>query len=118
MFEEAIAEIKKGLRLFPNDSWLQSDLGHVYDLKGEKEKTRAILDELLERSNKEYVPLFSIASLYAYLGEIDRTFEYLEKGYEKREIVGFHHIKILPIFNLLRTHPRFIAFLKKMGLEA
>jgi hypothetical protein len=91
-------------------------MGSIYTLKGEKEKTQAILDELLERSKKEHMSPFIIALLYADLGEKDQAFEYLEKGYEKRDI-WLSFIKWLTLSYFLRTDPRFIAFLKKMGLE-
>ena len=116
MLEEAMGEIKKGLSLFPKEPLLLVEMGTIYALKGEKEKTRAILDGLLERSKKEYVSSFAIALLYAALGEIDQTFEYLEDGYEKRDIY-LYFVKSLPLSRLLRTDPRYIAFLKKMGLE-
>ena len=76
----------------------------------------AILDELLERSKEEYVCSLHIALLYADLGEIDQTFEYLKRGYEKREI-AYAYIRPSPLSRLLGTDPRFIALLKKMGLE-
>jgi adenylate cyclase len=116
MLEEALGEIKKGLGLFPKEPWLLGSMGSMYTLTGEKEKARAILDELLERSKKEYVPPMFIALLYADLGEIDQAFEYLEKGYEKRDI-WFSFIKSMPLSRLLGTDPRFISLLKKMGLE-
>ncbi|MFC1534729.1 hypothetical protein ACFLZG_06535 [Thermodesulfobacteriota bacterium] len=53
--------------------------------------------------------------LYADLGDIDQSLEYLEKGYEEREI-EYYYIKFSPPFRMLRTDPRFIALLKKMGL--
>ena len=115
MLEEAMGEIQKGLGLFPKEPQLLGQMGSIYALKGEKEKARAILDELLERSKKEYVSSLSIAKLYAELGDIDQAFEYLEQGYEKRE-TDFAHIKLSHLSYLLRTDPRFIAFLKKMGL--
>ena len=90
-------------------------MGTIYALKGEKEKARAILDELLERSKKEYVSSLYIAILNADLGEIDQAFEYLEKCYEKRDI-GLYLIKSSPLSQLLRTDPRFIAFFKKDGI--
>jgi len=118
MLEEAMVEIEKGLCLFPGEQWLQSDMGHVYALRGEKEKTRGILNRLLEESEMKSVPTFAIASLFADLGEIDQVFEYLERGYERREGIGFPIIRLMPLSRLLSADPRFIAFLKKTGLDA
>ena len=49
-------------------------------------------------------------------GEIDHAFKYLEKDYEKRDI-NFSLIKTITSWHCLGTDPRFIALLKKMGLE-
>jgi adenylate cyclase len=117
MLEEAMDEINRGLRLFPKHPMLLGHMGNIYALRGEKRKAEAILDELIERSKKEYVSPLFIAFLCADLGEMDRMFEYLEKGYETCDTF-FTYIKSFRQFHQLRTDPRFIAFWKKMGLEA
>ena len=117
MIEEAMREINKGLELFPKHPQLLEVMGQIYALKGEKEKARAILNELLERSKKEYVSPVFIALLYADLGELDLTFKYLEKGYNNHDI-WLSSIKFrTPQSHILYSDPRFITFLKKMGLE-
>jgi tetratricopeptide (TPR) repeat protein len=116
MLDEAIEETKKGLELFPKDPQLLARMGSIYVQRDEKEKTRAILEELLERSKKEHVPASVMAQFCAWLGKMNRTFEYLEEGYEKRDL-SLYAIKLWPLSNVLRTDPRFIAFLKKMGLN-
>ena len=116
-FEEATREINKGLELFPKHPTLLRTMGVIYALKGEKEKTGAILNELLERSKKEYVSFVDIALLSANLEEFDQAFEYLEKSYEKRDIWLSQIRFLIPLSHILYTDPRFIAFLKKMGLE-
>ncbi|MFC1863103.1 tetratricopeptide repeat protein [Thermodesulfobacteriota bacterium] len=110
-----MSEIKKGIKLFPRHPLLLGEMGSIYALRGEKEKTRKILNELLERSKEEYVSLVIIARLNAELGEMEQTFECLEKAYETRDFALFT-VKAM-MFPLLGTDPRLIAFLKKIGLE-
>jgi tetratricopeptide (TPR) repeat protein len=110
MFEVAMDETNKGLEIFPENPVLFQQKARIYVKKGEKEKTQKILDELIERSEKEYVTPFAIASLYAELGEIDNAYEYLEMAY-KRHDMNF------PFFTMLyRGDARFNAFFKKIGL--
>jgi hypothetical protein len=54
--------------------------------------------------------------IYGYLGEMDQAYEWLEKAYEERDqqIVW---LKVWPLFDPLRSDPRFKAMLKKMNLE-
>ena len=55
-----------------------------------------------------------IALVYAWRGEKDRAFEWLERAYAQR--VGLVEIKISPFFGKIRDDPRFTALLKKMNL--
>jgi tetratricopeptide (TPR) repeat protein len=110
MFEEAMDVIIKGLEIFPRHALLLSHMGHIKAQINEKDKTQEILDELLERSEKEYVTPFAITSLYTDPGEMDKAYEYLEMGYEKRDIY-------FPFFRLAYfSDPQFDAFFKKIGL--
>jgi len=110
MFEEAMEQVNEGLDIFPRNPILLDQMGTIYARKGKKEKTQEILDNLLERSKKEYVTPFSFASLYVDLGEIDRAYEYLEEGYEKRDIFISFFVRSY------RNDDRFDPFFKKIGL--
>ena len=56
----------------------------------------------------------SIASVYAMRGSADQTFEWLERAYKQHESVI--SIKADPDFELVRTDPRFRAFLVRMNV--
>lgn len=63
-----------------------------------------------------YVPAISMAATYAGLGDIDSTFEWLERAYDE-----CHHylvfLKVEPMVDSLRSDSRFTALLEKMGLD-
>ncbi|MFC1528696.1 tetratricopeptide repeat protein, partial [Candidatus Latescibacterota bacterium] len=88
-----------------------TDIGYAYGMAGEKEKAAEIINKLKENS-----PLVSpfIAYMYLGMGENDKVFEWLETAYENREP---YLILITwdPGYDNLRSDPRFIALLKKMG---
>ena len=44
------------------------------------------LEELKRQSLKGYVPPYDIAMIYAALGEKDHALDWLEKGYEARDV--------------------------------
>ena len=75
-----------------------------------------MLDDLLERSKDEYIAESWIAELFFLLGEEEKGFEWLDKAYEERD---FHLIflRVDPAFDSVRSDPRFIALLKKIGLD-
>ncbi|MFX0200829.1 MAG: tetratricopeptide repeat protein [Candidatus Hodarchaeota archaeon] len=69
-----------------------------------------------ERSKDMYIPSYDIADIYTGLGDKDQAIEWLEKAYEERSITLFH-LKH-PIYDILRSDPRFNTLLKKTGMKA
>ncbi len=59
-------------------------------------------------------PLSVVASYYAQIGEKEQAFALLEKAYEKRE-VDVSYLR-LPVYDLIRSDPRFLDLLRRIGL--
>ena len=69
-----------------------------------------------EQAKRIYIDPASIAGNYALLGEKDRAFAWLEKAYaEKSGFLPF--VKSSPLFDSLRSDPRYADLLKRMGLS-
>jgi hypothetical protein len=60
---------------------------------------------------------YQIAEIYAYRGEVDRAFEWLQRSYLQRD-PGLNQLKLDPMLKSLRGEPRFSDLLKKMRLPA
>jgi hypothetical protein len=58
-----------------------------------------------------------MATIYAGLGEKDKAFEWLEKAYQDGSIGGGTGIAVDPIFDPLRSDPRFADLLRRMNLQ-
>jgi hypothetical protein len=59
-----------------------------------------------------------MAVIYVGLGEKDKAFEWLEKAYEERSIAAFFgFIKADPVYDPLRSDPRFADLLRRMNLQ-
>jgi len=116
MYNKAIVEVKKAIKLSGNNKFDLATLGYIYVLTERKDEAKKLLDDLLEHSKKQNVSSFHVASVYTYLGQKDQAFEWLEKAYEERDLY-LTQLKVYPLFDSLRSDPRFKALLKKMNLE-
>lgn len=56
-----------------------------------------------------------IAECYAVLGDNDEAFFWLNKGYEERQ-AGVYYLGVIPLFDNLRSDPRYADLLRRMGL--
>jgi len=75
----------------------------------------ALIEVLTNDSQKEYVPPYDIARYYALMGDRDHVFEWLEKSYAERS-GPLESIKTDNFFEPLRSDPRYIDLLKRIGL--
>jgi TolB-like protein/Tfp pilus assembly protein PilF len=118
-YEEAMAEFQMGMEgSIGLEPATQTWVGVVCARTGRRDESLKILEDLLERSKKEYVPAFHLASLSFALGETDRGFEWLDKAYEEHDLY-LSFLKVSPLVDILdvRSDPRYIAMLKKIGLD-
>jgi TolB-like protein/DNA-binding winged helix-turn-helix (wHTH) protein len=60
---------------------------------------------------------YLIAQVYASRGETDSALAWLDRAYDGRD-QGLTNVKVDPLLRNLRGDPRYIAFLRKMGLSS
>jgi tetratricopeptide (TPR) repeat protein len=113
---EAISTIKKFVDLSGGSVIGLSVLGSAYGFAGMKDEALKILERLDGLPEDRYVgPIFR-AVVWVGVGDKNRAMENLEKAYLERDsAIAF--LKVWPIFDRLRSEPRFQALLKKMNLE-
>jgi serine/threonine protein kinase/Tfp pilus assembly protein PilF len=113
MYKEGIAELEKAVAISSSNMSLTC-LGYGYAAAGKRPEAQKVVDQLDELSKYRYVPPFHRAIICVGLGEKDKAFEWLEKAYEDRFIIA---IKVNPIFDPLRSDPRFADLLRRMNLQ-
>jgi TolB-like protein/lipoprotein NlpI len=116
MYKEAIPEIQQAIELTGGFSGSFGHLGYAYAMLGQKDEAEKILRGLEERSKEEYIAPTAMWLIHYGLGDIDKSFECLEKAIEERD-PNLSLMKVLPEFDIVRSDPRFKAFLKKMNLD-
>lgn len=112
---EAINELLLATQSYENPQMLAS-LGLAYALTGQTRDAQNILDTLTDLSRQRFVSAYNFSLVTLGLGQNDKTFEWLEKAYQERAS-WLYMIKVDPCWDSLRDDPRFIALLKKMGLD-
>jgi eukaryotic-like serine/threonine-protein kinase len=111
---EAIGALRKSHELFAAP-WSHARVAYGYAKAGRKAEAHAILDTLKNQAKREYVASDIVASVYVALGDKEKAFEYLEKAYQER--AGWMiWINVDPIWDPIRSDPRFDALLKRMNL--
>jgi TolB-like protein/DNA-binding winged helix-turn-helix (wHTH) protein len=85
----------------------------AYHALGREQDSNAALAALIAKYH--ILAPYQIAQVYAYRGQSDKSFEWLERAYEQRD-PGLPEIKSNPLFKNLRQDPRYTEFLKKMRL--
>src|ERR1017187_272462 len=111
----AIAEFQKAKTL---DSlpYFDGALAYAYARAGDRAKAEQVLRDLDDRAKQRHLSPALRMLFHFGLGEKDKALDWLERCYEEQD--GYcSGLKVLPIFDPLRTEPRFQALLKKVGLD-
>jgi adenylate cyclase len=111
-----IASLERAVALSPGATLFLSQLGQAWALKGDVKRARQILDEMRDRSTREFVSPYHFAYVYAGLGEADAAIDCLERAFERRS-GAIYGIKGSFLFRNLRDHPRFESLLRRMNLS-
>jgi len=114
-FSSALAELQKA-RLLQDSPDILCELGYVYALSGKRREAEKILSDLKVISKHRYIIPTYYAIIYAGLGDKDKAFEWLEKGYREGGLLT--GLKTDPQWDSLRTDSRFADLLKRVGLAA
>lgn len=93
--------------------WRAYAIALAQQARGDRAAADAALDALIAGHSNDMS--FQIATVYAFRGDADKTFEWLDQAYERQD-PGVMAINDNPFTRELRSDPRFIAFGKKVGL--
>ncbi len=142
-YEEALAALQKAEQLNPQLSSLYMTRGKIFFSEGRKEEALAEMEKekrdgerwtgealayyalgRTEDSNRALKQLiathqddsaFQIGEIYAYRGETDKAFAWLDRAYRQRDS-GLPEMKTSPLMKSLLQDPRRAELLRKMGL--
>ena len=110
---EAIAEFQKAVDLNGDPDSLGM-LGQAYARNGQKDEAQKILLQLNEEAKSRYVAPYATALVYLGLGEKERALDDLERAYQRGDTNYLFVIRVDPMLDDLRGHPRFDALVQKI----
>lgn len=114
---EAIAQFEKARALAGGETGGSATgggyLGLAYALAGRNREASKLLDELLRRSQSDHVSPLNVAMIYMGLDNKDKAFEWLEKGFAIHD-GDMVLLKVFPLWDPLRSDPRFAKLLTRM----
>jgi tetratricopeptide (TPR) repeat protein len=109
--QEAMAEVEK-----ETGDWEKlSGESLAYYALGRREESDKALKRLIVTHQNDCA--YQIAEVYAYRGEVDKAFEWLDRAYQQRD-PGAPELKTSPLMKGLRQDARYAELLKKMRLPA
>jgi serine/threonine protein kinase/Tfp pilus assembly protein PilF len=115
--EDAIGHFQTALKLAGENQVVRASLARTYALSSKEDKARELLRGLEKTSLQEYVPAYSIAGIYAGLGDRDQTLRWLEKAYEERSLrMAFFDVD--PAFYAFRSDSQFRELSRRAQLPA
>ncbi|HSE32029.1 MAG TPA: tetratricopeptide repeat protein [Pyrinomonadaceae bacterium] len=116
-FSDAIKEQLAAISASGESAAFLAALSFAHAASGNRVEANALLNKMKETSRRSYVSPYSMATVYAGLGETDEAFKWLDKAYGDRDY-QLPTIKNDIHFEHLKDDRRFAQLLERIGLPS
>jgi tetratricopeptide (TPR) repeat protein len=114
--QEAISEYQRAVAM-SGDSESVVALAHAFRAAGKKAEAEKILRDLERKATKGPASPYTMATIYAGLGENEKAFGFMEKAYSEKYLNLPWYLKSDPLLDSLRSDARFQDLLRRVGLN-
>ncbi len=114
MFADALADIEKWRRI-EEMPWTQSLLAYVYGRSGQRERARRALEKLEQLNRRREMDAAPMFVARIGMGRKDEAFAWLQKAYLAHS-PALTALKVDPLYDPLRSDPRFEELLRRLAL--
>jgi serine/threonine protein kinase/tetratricopeptide (TPR) repeat protein len=113
----ALEAFQRAVDLNPASVRMRALLAAGNAVAGRIDEARRIREQLASEATGIYVPAFWLAVIAHALGDSEGTLSLLEAATRER-YPQIAYLAVEPVFDSLRTHPRFIHLLREIGVHA
>jgi TolB-like protein/Tfp pilus assembly protein PilF len=114
-YREGLLALEKFSALSRTSPISRALVGYSHARSGERSAALRIIEELTSASEHSFIPAFLYALVYAGLEDKDQALGWLEKAYEER-FNRLAYLKQDALWDPLRSDPRFIDMLRRLGI--
>jgi TolB-like protein/DNA-binding winged helix-turn-helix (wHTH) protein len=113
--QDAISEYQQAVAM-SGDSQSTVALAHAYSAIGKKAEAEMILRDLERKLQETSASPYTLATIWAGLGQNDKAFDFLERAYSEKSL-DISSLKSGLVLDSLRPDPRFQNLLGRIGLN-
>jgi TolB-like protein/DNA-binding winged helix-turn-helix (wHTH) protein/Tfp pilus assembly protein PilF len=113
--DDAAQEYLKADELFGTDPKRVARLQEAFATSGARGYWRQTLEDYKESAKSAYVPSVLVAEACIRVADKECAFQWLEKGFEERDDLMIN-LKVEPVFDEIRSDPRFQDLVRRVGL--
>jgi TolB-like protein/DNA-binding winged helix-turn-helix (wHTH) protein/Tfp pilus assembly protein PilF len=114
--QQAISEFQKAVQFSDGSLGPAVALAHAYTAAGKKAEAEKILRDLERKAKHTSASPYTMATIYAGLGENDKAFDLLEKAYSEKSLDFTLPLQSDLLLDRLRPDPRFQIMIRRIGL--
>jgi serine/threonine-protein kinase len=115
-----LGEVSQALhiaRQLSNAEFQRGTLAYVLARAGAEDDARRLMQSVLDRGGRSWYDQTNLMLMYLGLGNADSAMAALELAIDRGEPVGAFHGLTSPVYDPLRTNPRFAQALTRLGLD-
>jgi TolB-like protein/DNA-binding winged helix-turn-helix (wHTH) protein/Tfp pilus assembly protein PilF len=113
--DEGIVRLRQSFDLFRGEAFSDLKLAWGYARCGRADEARLFLSQALNAKGPGYLEPNTVAQVFVALGDDEHALTWLERAVEERAPY-VAEMAVEPAFDPLRSDPRFVRLLKRLGL--
>lgn len=113
--DEAVDALERSVELSSGDPSYRAVYAAALAAAGRRDEAIRIARDVEHGSREGYVPFSELGGAWVFIGDEAKALELFERGLKERD-PAVKHMKVEPLYDAIRAHPRFQAVMRQAGL--